>query len=175
MKCHSKSKAAISMLTEMLVLILYGWYNVFANLRWHRHAIPLYSVTLFPGNGGFLLKSNFVQLSPKNRHLMKQECMVSNEHEAARSYTEDLILKDFMEQTHSLISRAVHTISRNPCATFIYISFFLIRSDSDVFPQHQSRKVSGYVIFLGKNWQFLVSAVSAWLHTVFPKMFIMYA
>lgn len=73
-------------------------YNIFANLHWQEHAIPLCSVTLFPGNRGFLLKSNFVQLSPKNRHLMKQECMVFNEREAARSYIEDLILKDFMEK-----------------------------------------------------------------------------
>lgn len=35
MKQHSKSKEAISMLTETLVLILGGRVNAFANLSWH--------------------------------------------------------------------------------------------------------------------------------------------
>lgn len=107
----------------MLVLILYRWYNVFANLHWHKHAIPLYSVALFPGNRVFLLKSNFVQLSPKNRHLMKQECVASNEHKAGRNYAEDLTLTDSMEQTYSVILKAVPTTS-NCCAAFISFSSF---------------------------------------------------
>lgn len=79
---------------------------------------------LFPGNRGGLLKSNFVQFSPKNRHLMKQECMVSNEHGAAWSYNEELIVKVFMEQTYSLIFKASLTTTYKCCATFIYFFSF---------------------------------------------------
>lgn len=58
---------------------------------------------------------------------MKQECTVSNEHEAARSYTEDLILKDLMEQTYSLIFKAVPTTTTTTAsnqATFIHFFSF---------------------------------------------------
>lgn len=51
--------------------------------------------TIFPGNISCLLKYNFVQLSPKNRHLMKQEHTVSNELKAAGRCTEDLKIKIF--------------------------------------------------------------------------------
>lgn len=40
---------------------------------------------------------------------MKQERMASNEHEAARRYAEHLIHQDFMEQTYSVIFKAVST------------------------------------------------------------------
>lgn len=84
----------------MLVLILYGWYNAAANLRWHEHAIPLNFVTLFPGSRGVLLKSNLVPFSPKNMRLMKRTCAASNEREAAGTSAEDVILKDLMELTY---------------------------------------------------------------------------
>lgn len=58
-----------------------------------------FTVQLYSQGRGFLLKSNFVNFSPKNRLLIKQEGTISNEHKAARSCTEDLILKGFVKQT----------------------------------------------------------------------------
>lgn len=66
------------MLTETLVLILFGRVDAFANLSWHQHTIPLSALPLFAGNGS-LLKSNFVWSSPKSRSLMKRERAAANE------------------------------------------------------------------------------------------------
>lgn len=63
-----------------------------------------------------------MQLSPKKQHLMKQERMASNEHEAARHYAEHLIHQDFMEQTYSVIFRAVPSTTYRGCPPFFFLS-----------------------------------------------------
>lgn len=49
---------------------------------------------------------------------MKQERVVSNEREAARSHTEDLFPKDFMEQN---ISSGFSKLSPTPSPTIFWI------------------------------------------------------
>ncbi len=61
---------------------------------------------------------------------MKQECAASNEHEAARSYTEDQNLSDFKEQTHSMIFNAVPNTTYNHFTT-------LFTYKTDFFAQQQ--------------------------------------
>lgn len=52
---------------------------------------------------------------------MKQERMASNEHEAARRYAEHLIHQDFMEQTYSVIFKAVPATTY---CTVVVLHFF---------------------------------------------------
>lgn len=70
--------------------------------------------------------------------------MVSNEHGASRSYTEDLILKDFMKQTYSVVFKAFHNITYNQCPT-LFTSFAY---NSEFFAQQEVRKADMHIILL---------------------------